>query len=284
MITIAGRSIKSPSSLTRLVFFILLSILFMYLDSSGHYLKRIRAGIALLTEPIHVVAEIPVGIVGWFSELFQSDENIRENYSLLQKQNLDLQVRMLRYQALEAENKRLRILLNSSRNINNRVIVAELMKVSLEPYTRKIYLNRGSRDKVYLKQPVIDAYGILGQITKVYDKKSVATLITDPSHAIPVMIKRNGLRTIAYGTGRHNRMRLPHLTASANIRQGDLLISSGMGGTFPPGYPVASVTKIINNPDEGFLLITAKPLARVNYNKEVLLLWPGTKPKTGKTQ
>jgi rod shape-determining protein MreC len=184
-------------------------------------------------------------------------------------------------EALEAENKRLRDLLGSAARVADRAVVAELVEVSLEPFTRKIVVAKGSRDSVYLGQPVIDAYGIIGQVTEVGPYASKATLITDPGHAIPVLVNRNGLRTIVFGTGAPDRVNVPYLTATADIREGDLLVSSGMGGRFPPGYPVAQVTAVVKDPNEAFLKISAKPMARLNYGKEVLLIWPGERRSAG---
>ena len=272
MSTLLGRRL---SSLTRLIFVIVLSVVLMVLDHQSQHLLRIRAVLSVLIYPIQVVAAVPVRASAWVAELFGSERTLRQNNERLQAERLAHLARLQKLEALEAENKRLRDLLGSAARVADRAVVAELVEVSLEPFTRKIVVARGSRDAVYLGQPVIDAYGIIGQVTEVGTYASKATLITDPGHAIPVLVNRNGLRTIIFGTGAPDRVNVPYLTATTDIREGDLLVSSGMGGRFPPGYPVAQVTEVVKDPNEAFLKISAKPMARLNYGKEVLLIWPG---------
>jgi rod shape-determining protein MreC len=263
------------SNLTRLIFVIVLSVVLMVLDHQAQHLLRIRAVLSVLIYPIQVVAAVPVRASAWVAELFGSERTLRQNNERLQAERLAHLARLQKLEALEAENKRLRDLLGSAARVADRAVVAELVEVSLEPFTRKIVVAKGSRDAVYLGQPVIDAYGIIGQVTEVSTYASKATLITDPGHAIPVLVNRNGLRTIIFGTGAPDRVNVPYLTATTDIREGDLLVSSGMGGRFPPGYPVAQVTEVVKDPNEAFLKISAKPMARLNYGKEVLLIWPG---------
>jgi rod shape-determining protein MreC len=153
-------------------------------------------------------------------------------------------------------------------------MVAELMEVSLEPFSRRLLIRRGSRDGVYIGQPVIDAYGIVGQVTRLAPHVSTVTLITDPSHATPVLDNRSGLRTVVFGSGDQDVLTVPYLSGSADIKEGDLLVSSGMGGVFPAGYPVATVTKIEGSPSESFLLVQARPAAQLNHGKQVLLIQP----------
>ena len=191
-----------------------------------------------------------------------------------------LLARLQQFDSLEAENIRLRNMLGSAARVADRALAADLKEVSPEPFTRKVVVARGSRDGVYVGQPVIDAHGIMGQVTQVASHVSRVTLITDAGHAIPVLDNRSGLRTLVFGTGDPDSMRVPYLTASEDIKEGDLLVSSGMGGTFPPGYPVAQVLKIANDPNESFLDILVKPAAQLNHGKQVLLIWPGGSLKT----
>ncbi|MFQ5994617.1 MAG: rod shape-determining protein MreC [Acidiferrobacterales bacterium] len=266
---------RRPSSLTRLVVLAGLSVLLMILDHQGQHLPRVRAALSMLVYPIQVVAALPVRASEWVAEAWITQRELRENIEQLRAEQLAHEGRLQRLDALESENKRLRDLLVSAERVADRAVVAELVEVSLAPFTRKIVVAKGSRNGVYLGQPVIDAYGIIGQITEVGLFTSKSTLITDPGHAIPVLVNRSGLRSIVFGTGALDRVDLPFLTPSADIKQGDLLVSSGMGGRFPPGYPVAQVTKIEKDPNEAFLKISATPAARLNYGKEVLLIWPG---------
>ncbi|MCI0436466.1 MAG: rod shape-determining protein MreC [Gemmatimonadetes bacterium] len=263
---------------------VVLSVVFMLLDYRGQYLPQIRSGLSVLTYPLQRLAALPVQASAWMTDLFVTEHELREQNRRLHEERLLNLARLERLEALEAENRRLRDLLGSAARVADRAVVAELVAVSLEPFTRKIVVAKGSRDDVYLGQPVIDAYGIIGQITEVGVFSSKSTLITDPGHAIPVVVNRNGLRAIVFGTGAPDRVSVPYLTASADIREGDLLVSSGMGGRFPPGYPVAEITRVVKDPNEAFLDIDARPTARLNYGKEVLLVWPGNRQRAAEPQ
>ncbi|MDH3690790.1 MAG: rod shape-determining protein MreC, partial [Gammaproteobacteria bacterium] len=181
--------------------------------------------------------------------------------------------RLQRLDAVEAENERLRQLLSASSKIAQKVLLAELVEVSLEPFTHKVVLNRGQSDGAYVGQPVIDPNGVVGQVTQATPFTSAVTLITDPGHAIPVQVLRNDLRAIVFGTGVRNQLGVPYLARHADIVEGDVLVTSGMGGRFPSGYPVARVATILRDPNEPFLKITAIPVARLDHAKEVLLIW-----------
>ncbi len=277
MINVFGRSIRVPSNLTRLVLFVTLSLLLMVLDRQGQHLEKIRAGLAILAYPIQAVATLPARIGTSVSGFFTDEQTLKKNNEALRRERMLLLAKLQQFEALKEENNRLRRMLGSAARVADRALTADLLEVSLEPFTRRIVIARGTRDGVQIGQPIIDSHGIMGQITQVTATTSRATLITDPGHAIPVLVNRSGLRAIVFGTGEQDSLKVPYLTASADIREGDLLVSSGMGGTFPSGYPVARVTKIINNPNEAFLTITAKPSARLNHSKQVLLIWPGKK-------
>ena len=275
MIGANSRPIRTPTLLLRLLLFTALSVALMLADHQANHLHQIRSALTVLTYPLVTIAAIPARVGGWMSDAFSSEEKLRTRYMSLQEQHEILQAKLQQFEALEAENRRLRSLLGSATRVADRAAVAELVEVSTEPFTRTIVISKGSDDHVYLGQPVLDAYGIVGQITEVAPHISRVTLITDPGHAIPVQVVRNGLRTVLYGTGDNDSVDLPFLTSSANIKVGDLLISSGMGGRFPPRYPVAKVIEIVNDPNEAFLQIRAKPMAKLQHHKEVLLVWPG---------
>ena len=175
---------------------------------------------------------------------------------------------------MQVENQQLRALLESSKTIGERVLIAELLSVDLDPYKREIVINKGSREGVYAGQPIIDASGVMGQVVHVGPFSSTALLITDPSHALPVQVNRNGLRAIAVGVGSENYIELPHLPNNADILVGDLLVSSGLGCVFPTGYPVGRITQIDTDPSLPFAKVIAEPTARLNRSREVLLVWP----------
>jgi rod shape-determining protein MreC len=275
MTALPGRRLRLPSQSLRLAFFAALSVLLMMGDHRGYYPPALRAGLSGLVYPLQLAAAVPVRVGGRFMEWTRRDD---QRFADLERLRADQQLqeaRLQRLEAIEAENAHLRELLGAAKRLADRAAVAELLEVSAEPFTRKLVLSKGADDGLYLGQPIVDARGIMGQITAVNRTTSRATLITDPGHAIPVMNQRNGLRAIVFGTGAQDEVAVRHLTALADIQEGDLLVSSGLGGAFPPGYPVARVSRIANDPNESFLDIRARPVAALGHNKDVLLIWPG---------
>ena len=266
---------QSSASILRLVVFVIVSILLIALDQRGQHLAQIRATLSVVIYPIQVVAATPVAVARWISDMVSGDAGMRVEYDKLKQERPQLMARLQQYEALQAENQRLRNLLNAAQHVADRALVTELLEVHTEPFTRKVIVKRGQNEGVYVGQPAIDARGLIGQVTRVGLLNSTVTLITDPGHAVPVLLNRNGLRTIAVGSG--DGLILPYLSRGADVKQDDLLVTSGMGGGFPPGYPVARVTSVINDPDEPFLQVMAEPAAQLEHNKELLLIWPGQK-------
>jgi len=281
MINVFGRSVGAPSNLTRLILLSALSVALMILDHRGHHLEKIRSGLNLLAYPIQLIASVPAYVGGSIGDFFTTRGTLRQDNEKLLAERQILNAKVQQFDALEEENARLRRMLGSAAQVADKVLAAELVEVSSEPFTRKIVVAKGSRDGVYVGQPVIDAHGIMGQVTQVASLVSRVTLITDAGHAIPVLDNRSGLRMLVFGTGDPDTLKVPYLTSASDIKEGDLLVSSGMGGTFPPGYPVAQVSRIVNDPNEAFLAITAKPAAQLNHGKQVMLIWRGAVPKSG---
>jgi rod shape-determining protein MreC len=281
MINVYGRSLGAPSHLTRFVLLSTLSVALMMLDHRGHHLEKIRAGLNTLAYPIQIIASAPAYIGRGVADIFTTRGTLRADNEKLLAERQILLARLQQFEALEQENQRLRQMLVSAALVADKAIAAELVEVSAEPFTRKAVVAKGSQDGIYVGQSVIDAHGIMGQVTQVAGRVSRVTLITDAGHAIPVLNNRSGLRALVFGTGNPDTVKVPYLTANADIKEGDLLVSSGMGETFPPGYPVARVAKIVNDPNESFLAITAKPAAQLNHGKQVLLIWRGNVPKSG---
>jgi rod shape-determining protein MreC len=274
MLQVSGWQIRAPSNLTRFMLLALLSVGLMLLDARGHHLQKIRAGLTVLFTPIQMVAAIPIRVGGAIIDFIHGDESLRAEAERLRSEQPILLARLQKYEAIEAENAHLRQLLGTSALVAERAVVAELLEVASEPFRRTVVIAKGANDGLYLGQPVVDAYGIRGQVSEIGVLQSTAILITDPGHAIPVQVNRNGLRAIAFGTGAPDTVSIRYLTASSDIKPGDLLVSSGIGGGFPFGYPVAKVKKIVNDPNESFLDITATPVAQLSHNREVLLIWP----------
>jgi rod shape-determining protein MreC len=280
MISSPGSTFRTPPLAFRLLLFTALSVGIMYADHHGNGLRQIRSALDVITSPVRGLAALPARTGHWIADFFTSDTELRKQNQRLRIEDLKLQARLQKLAGLKSENDRLRHLLGSATRVADRAMVSELVEVSSEPATRTIVVDKGKGDGAYVGQPAIDAWGVVGQVTEANALDSRITLITDPGSAIPVQILRNGLRTIVFGTGASDKLDVPYLTPTADIRKGDLLISSGLGGRFPPLYPVARVTSIVKDPNEGFLRITATPAARLSYDREVLLVWPG-KLKTG---
>ena len=266
---------QGPSIATRLILFAVLSVVLMVMDHKYKSLESLRAGLSVLVYPIQFTMDAPGTLTDWFSESLSSRRRLQEDNESLRTQQMMQQVQLQKLAALEAENIRLRELLDSSFKVGEKVLIAELLSVNLDPYKHQIVINKGEIHGVYAGQPLLDAKGVMGQIVHAGPYTSTAMLITDTSHAIPVQVNRNGLRTIAIGTGTINRLELPYIPNNADIMPGDLLITSGLGGHFPPGYPVAEVTAVQHDPGHTFSQVAATPLAELNRSREVLLVWPG---------
>lgn len=257
------------------------SVVLMVVDHQSRYLAQLRGGLSVVLYPIQRVAELPARVGAGVAASFTRRAELEAENARLRRQILLLRATQQRYDALLAENSRLRGLFVAAARVADRATLAELVEVSLEPFTQRILLDKGARHGVYAGQPVIDADGVLGQVSRVMPLTALVTLITDAGHALPVLVQRNGLRAILFGTGYSDRLDVPHLTATADIRAGDLLLTSGLGGRFPAGYPAARVTRVVADPDEAFLQITAAPVARLSHGTQVLLIWPGQAPPAG---
>ena len=245
----------------------------MTLDHRQHHADNLRATLSLLIYPIQVIVGLPASTGNWVAENLSSRQTLLRNNQRLHDEQLQLNVKLQKLESLEAENQRLRELLGSSIKVGEKTLIAELVAVDMAPFSQQLLLNKGTLDKVYSGQPLLDADGIMGQILEAGPISSTAILITDPSHAIPVEVNRNGLRAIALGTGDTTQLELPHIPNNADIQVDDLLVTSGLGGRFPAGYPVARVTAITNNPGAPFASITAKPTAKLLSTREILLVW-----------
>lgn len=263
-----------PSLTLRLLFFMLASLILMTVDHRLSHLEGFRAGLTGLMYPVQYVVNLPAVWKRLLGEGLSTRQDLVKDNNSLTRQNLLLQARLQKFSALEVENVRLRELLKSSHKLGERMLIAELLTVDMDPFRHKVTLNKGSRMGVVAGQPLLDSNGVMGQIVHVGPFTSTALLITDPSHALPVQINRSGLRGIAIGTGSFNRLDMPYLSKNADVRVGDLLITSGLGGGFPADYPVARVISIKRDPGQPFARVSALPSARLERSREVLLVWP----------
>lgn len=249
----------------------------MVVDHRQHHVEAVRSAISVLIYPIQYLVNLPVAVGQWMGESVSSRESMLEENERLRMQHLLFKAQLQKLSALQVENIRLRELLQSSKKVGENVLIAELLAVDLDPFSRQIVINKGTSDNVYLGQPVLDAEGIMGQIVHVGPFSSTSMLITDPNHAIPVHVNRNGLRAIAVGTGAPDVLEIPYLPISADIVEGDLLTSSGLGGRFPRDYPVARITQVAKDPTQPYATVTAEPIALLERSREVLLVWPSDK-------
>ncbi len=246
----------------------------MTVDHRQNHLDSIRSALSVVVYPVQLLVDLPVNIASWSSENLKSRQALIQENERLRDERFRLESKLQRYAVVEAENRRLRELLDSSLKLNQKVLVAELLAVELEPFRRQIVIDKGKREGAYNGQPVADARGIMGQIIHVGQFSSTVLLITDPSHALPVEVNRNGLRAIAIGTGENNKLRLEHIPTNADISEGDLLVSSGLDGRFPSGYPVGRVEEIQLGAGNAFADISVAPSARLEQSREVMMIWP----------
>lgn len=257
-----------------LTFFILviISLIFMVFDHKTSQLQGVRSVLTYLVYPFQVAGALPGKLGNAAANTFADQAQLKKLAEQLAKENLILRARLQQFDSMQVENERLRKLFGAAKRVGNEFLMAELLEVSLEPFNQRIIIDKGSVHGVYVGQSVIDANGVMGQVTQVYPLTSAVTLITDPSHAIPVEVQRNGLRTVLFGTGSATNLEVRHLNKLADIQEGDVLVTSGLGGRFPSGFPVA---KVVSKEDTGeaFLSIQARPSADLNRSKEVLLIW-----------
>ncbi len=256
----------------RFLFLLVFSAALMIVDHRSRLFVPVRTVFSVVSLPFQGLIGLPVATRAWFGT-YWPDDSLQLKYIALKAEKLALEVRLQRYQALRTENEHLSELLGTSRKVEGRELLAEIIEIGLGPFNQRLALNRGKESGVYLGQPVVTADGVLGQISGLGYGHSVVTLITNPAHALPVQVQRSGLRTIVRGLGGTDRVEAPFLSAQADIRVDDVLITSGIGGGFPPGYKVAQVREIVVDANQSFMTVDAIPFADIAYTREVLLLW-----------
>lgn len=267
------RSQRTPALGLRLLLLAGLSILILVVDHRDNHLDAVRRAIGAAVYPLRIVVDAPVAAWYWLSDFNTSRNDLRMELSRLQAERLLTHARLQRFASLEAENARLRAMLEARNRVTDQVRVAGIMAVSGNPFRHVLTIDKGQNDGVYDGQAMVDADGVIGQVIGTGLFSAQAVLISDPDHALPVEINRNGLRTIAVGTGEFNRLDLPFLPNNADVRQGDLLVTSGLSGAFPPGYPVATIDSVTRIPQEPFAAVSAVPAAKLNQVREIMLVW-----------
>lgn len=255
----------------------LLSLGMLLTDQRSETLTPLRNGLAWALRPVLWTAGLP-SASGRLAEHLRGRESLLEENLVLRENQLVLQSRQQKFSALEMENRRLRELLSSSAQLEEKVLIAEILSAAQDPYRQQIVLNKGVRDGVYQGQALVDAQGVMGQVIRVNPDTSVALLITDPNHGTPVEINRTGLRTFALGRGDGQSLSLPYLPGNADVQVGDMLVSSAIGGRFPAGYPVGKIQELKHEPGEHFMEAIALPAAKLNQGRQALLVWSESFP------
>ena len=261
-----------PTATLQLLLWMALSIVMMTVDHRYHYLDGMRDILSTVVYPLHYLSRLPSDTQDWINKNLAGRTTLLEENARLREKQVFLNAQLQKLTTLEAENRRLRSLLESAVNAPERMLIAELLAVDFDPYRHHILLNRGRQHGINIGQPVIDQQGVIGQIVRADPLTSTVILITDPNHALPIQIDRTGARTLALGTGQFQELELRHIPNNGDVRVGDLLVTSGLGGRFPRGYPVGVVTKVEFDPGSPFAHIVARPVAQLDRIREVMLL------------
>ncbi len=245
----------------------------MYFDQRGHYLEQVRYVLQAAAYPIQLAVSSPAAAWHWLQDSFRTRQALEAENARLKGAERELELRTMRYEALARENGALRGLQEALPPVADRWLAAEIVTLQVNTLRQRMLLNRGAVNGVFRAQAVLDDKGLIGQTTHVGPWSAEVILITDPEHATPVRIERTGLRTIAVGAGDTSTLALPYLPANADIKAGDLLLTSGLGGVFPAGYPVAKVTEVHRDAVQPLAQVRAAPLAHIDTDSEVMLVW-----------
>lgn len=269
---------RGPSLQLRLFLAVVISIAAIVADSRFHAFEQVRVYLGSLVSPLQYLANAPGMLLDSMSDQVQTRSDLIEQTKQQEQQLFTLRTRLLQMEHLEHENQRLRELLGSPVQKESRKMVAELISVDSDPFSHQILINKGALDGVYNGQPVINDQGVIGQVLHVGSTTSRVLLITDSSHGLPVRVLRNDLRAIATGSGELDKLELRNLPRNTDIQVGDLLVTSGLGGRFPEGYPVATVTRSDYIEGKPFAQVEAKPLVPLDRLRYMLLLWTDKRP------
>ena len=266
-------SARGSSPGFRFAIYAIFALTLMYMDQRGVWLEQIRYGLQAAAYPLQLAVSSPSTAWKWMRESVQTRDTLRAENQQLRAHQRELEIRTMRYEALARENAQIRGLSEALPPVAEKWLVAEVVHVELDSLRPRVLLNRGTRNGVFKAQAVLDDLGVLGQTTHVGPWSSEVILITDPEHAVPVEVERTGYRTIAVGAGNEGVLALPYLPGNADVKVGDLLLTSGMGGVFPEGYPVARITEVHRAAVQPLAQVRAAPLAHIGRDREVMLVW-----------
>src|ERR1700690_2771156 len=264
---------RTTGLLFRCVLYSLLALGLIIVDKRYDHLGKIRRMLSIVAYPVQVAVASPFEGWDWFRQSVTTRDALRADKAKLEAELRLAQFRLQRYEALEAETQRLRALRDNTAGVTDRFVVGGVMSVGLDAFRERVLVDKGAGDGIYVGQAVLDSGGVFGQVARVGQLTSEVILVSDAAHAIPVQINRNGLRTVAVGTGDTNRLKLPYLPTSADVLAGDLLVTSGLGGVFPAGYPVGTIAEVKRDPAQSLADVDVKPAAALDRSKELLFVW-----------
>jgi rod shape-determining protein MreC len=264
---------RTTGLLLRCVLYSLLSLGLIIVDKRYDHLGQIRRLLSVVSYPVQVAVASPFEGWDWFRESVTTRDALRADKTRLEGELRLAQFRLQRFAALEAESERLRSLRESTADIADRFVIGKIMDVDLDAFRERVLVDKGAHDGIYIGQAVLDSGGVFGQVARVGQLTSEVILVSDAAHAIPVQINRNGLRTIAVGTGDTSRLKLPYLPTSADVVAGDLLLTSGLGGGFPAGYPVGTIAEVRRDPAQSLAEVEVKPAAALDRSRELMFVW-----------
>jgi rod shape-determining protein MreC len=285
---------RTTGLLLRCVLYSLLALGLIIVDKRYQNLAQIRRWLSVVVYPVQVAVASPFEGWDWFRESVTTRDALRADKARLESELRLAQFRLQRFAALEAESERLRALRESTAEVTDRFVVGKIMDVDLDAFRERVLVDKGAHDGIYVGQAVLDSGGVFGQVARVGQLTSEVILVSDAAHAIPVQINRNGLRTIAVGTGDTSRLKLPYLPTSADVVAGDLVLTSGLGGGFPAGYPVGTIAEVKRDPAQSLADVDVKPAAALDRSRELMFVWlkprvaelpplPAPKPAAGKS-
>ena len=263
---------RGPSPFVRLLFFSVLALAIMVADARFHALDLARSAVASVTYPLQQAALAPGDLFSRISDFFVTQNKLQRENTELKQAVLKKSEKLQRLSLMEGEISHLRKLLGARETIQEKSTLAEILHSGRNPFRRKVIVDKGIKDSVQLGQAIISADGVLGQVTAVFPFTSEVTLLTDKNQAVPVMLRRNGLRAVVFGNGRDGTLDLPFIPINADVQNGDILVTSGIDGTYPAGLSVAKVTNIERNAIHAFAKITCTPLAGIDRDRYALVL------------
>jgi rod shape-determining protein MreC len=264
---------RGPSFTLRLFIVIACCVGLLIADNQFNLFSSVRVYLNSIVSPIQYVADAPQKLFSTFSENIMTRQALVDRNQQLEKDNLHLKADRLLLGQLQSENKQLRELLNSKKQFKYKRMITEVMSLRSDPFTHQLLIDKGAINGVYLGQPVINEQGVVGQVSQVGSTTSRVVLIVDASHGIPVRVQRNDAIAVVHGSGAWDKLNVPFVQSNADIKEGDLLVTSGLGGRFPAGYPVAKISRFEYQEGELYATVTATPVADLDRSRYLLLLW-----------